>query len=330
MAINSPELFAYRKNGLSLLMPKFLRVKSDAPSLFAAANANRTGLIVSVNPAPEQRKRAEEFLNPHAAERAVSELLGIPISKSTTLETRFVRDGKIHHPYKGFEYLFEERDLESNNIHFDWRVNFYPTKYTFVEANVYSFCKFEDEELLWTKVIDSICVDFTNTALNVVPRPSKKVIVGTENNMFVIGPKKLVMSGIPFSDKRELQQGFAATPHYVFVTLPNNSLECEVCVEFTKSIPDLKQAAQAFSVPIAFGAKDEPYTHAVSGSVLPIAVPPGKYDMVVRLFEGKKKDDKDTPDWRAVLTFLPAGTVGAKVFKLKDQPIPKEIYIRGK
>ena len=317
-------LVPYSNNGISVLLPKWLRTTANATSFLAERTQPHTTFLVESSSDPKDGAAYE--LN-----------WRIPFSDDQR-KTRELRRAEVHVPYEGKEWVVEYQIKtttwsETYEPLFLWQLCLYPTSKTFIYASVSSSGSFNEEEPLWTKVIQSLRVDpdvIAAIPVNAAPAPTKKVMLTTENNMFGIGTKKFEFIGTPFSDNRDEAQGFSASPKCVFIAIPDAySVSCNVEVKFGKSVPDISKASQAVSVPIAFDEADEPYALEVSGPALPISVPPGKYDMVVSLFECNK-DEAESPDWRAVLTFLPAGTVGAKVFKLMGRPAPKEVFIRGK
>lgn len=319
-------LVPYNKNGISVLLPKWLRVTPrKATDFLAERKWPHTSFLIEIGSDPSvaaAHERNWKAVLPSDDHRKVREL----------------RIANVCLPYEGKERVVEDHVKpttfsDTYEPFFLWELCLYPTPKTFIHASVYSAGRFNDEERLWSKVIHSLRVDPNVIAaipVNAAPATKKNLVLTTENNLFGIGTKKFEFIGTPFSDDRDEAQGFSASPKCVFIAIPvGYSVNGKVEVRFGKSVPDISKAIQAFAVPISFDEADEPYALEVAGPALPIVVPPGKYDMVVRLFECNK-DDEESPDWRAVLTFLPAGTVGAKVFKLMGRAAPKEVFIRGK
>jgi hypothetical protein len=107
-------------------------------------------------------------------------------------------------------------------------------------------------------------------------------------------------------------------------------------VEITSTVPSLDDAVQAACMPIEvaddLGLFIRSGTDSAPDEGYEIDIPPGKYDMLVRIYatEGKDDDEDDddfNPHCKASLTFLPRGTIGPKCFKRKGYAPPSKLVI---
>ncbi|HEY3323000.1 MAG TPA: hypothetical protein VGP72_21275 [Planctomycetota bacterium] len=282
--------------GLHLLMPKGLRILkfgTGCGRLLAESADRRTSLAVAYEDDPSVIDNKERLVRM------------LPPQGFSEPESTVVRQGAVTLPYDGYERLVQKYSEYKGVRWFEWWLCLHPQPNAILEVDITGPGLFSECERLWTEVVRSIRLDPDFKPAPLPPKPTARVSIGTDHNMFAIGPQKLKLAAAPFSIKGELEQGFSAGSDYVFVAMPGESLECDVQVEFRKRAPDFTNAVQAFSVPLAVAKDDDLYVHVVSGPVAPLRIKRGNYDMVVRLVQGD-----DALHWRATLTFLRRGTLG--------------------
>jgi hypothetical protein len=165
-----------------------------------------------------------------------------------------------------------------------------------------------------------------------IPTPRKYKIY-VSYGQFYLEPLKPDMNVTYFQEHGEPEQGFSAFPGQVAIGTPANAGECTVEVEIRPTIPPLGNAVQAVVVPLSVTDRQGVFLRTVDdhGKKHRFEIPVGDYDVVARFFplKVKKCESSCLSSWRAKLTFLPGGTVGAKSLKSESGTPPTEVVLHG-
>jgi hypothetical protein len=140
-------------------------------------------------------------------------------------------------------------------------------------------------------------------------------------------------------------QHFTSFPQLVAFFLPHDVFECDVVAELGSSVPSTDEAEVAVSVPLTVEGSNGVYLRTVEDTdeYNRLDVPPGEYDLVVRIYPSEKKNVTDDDSYpvknkgvghemfidhcKVALTFLPKGTVGARVLKSYHEEMPDRIAL---
>lgn len=136
----------YERSGLHVLVPKKLRVVSEAPQFYARGRKQHGSIVIDMN------------LDDAAIEGCEMMLRG-PYMGDEMTEAWIVRQGEISVPYKGWESIVQMRDRkDGGNVNFGWLLTLYPPNALPLFVDTGAFITFEEAEALWTPVIESIRV----------------------------------------------------------------------------------------------------------------------------------------------------------------------------
>jgi hypothetical protein len=165
------------------------------------------------------------------------------------------------------------------------------------------------------------------------PTPTKYKIY-VSYSQFYLEPLKPDSEFTYFQEDGESEQGFSAVPGQVAIGTPPNAGECTVEIEFKSRMPPLGKVVQAVVVPLRVSRTPVIFLRTVddSGKKNRFDVPIGNYDVLARFYPHKLKryEDSCLTSWSVRLTFLPAGTVGPKCFKVHGATIPSQLVIHDR
>jgi hypothetical protein len=129
-------------------------------------------------------------------------------------------------------------------------------------------------------------------------------------------------------------QHFTAFPEQVAFFTPHDVYGCDVVAELGSSPPPLDEAELTVSVPLNVESSEGLYLRTVDedGDFYRLDVPPGEYDVVARFYPPEDKPVGDSraryPHCKVALTFLPKGTMGPRVLKVKHGELPERVALR--
>lgn len=318
--------YKYEKKGLHVFLPKGMRVNKHTET------TDTEGKVYIYFDASTQHESIRIEIH-NGMRTGLLHELNLLDEKSVhfTVEKR----GAARSPYSGWEVI--GGIWKGVGVWFGWEAVMYPAHQVSVIVRFGARGEFQDDEqTLRTVVLQSLRFDpsqfqssFQRDPAEVNRKPVKPGIIniGTENNLFMVGPKNAERMLILDSQNREVEQGFASAPDRFDVYFPEDCIDCEIEAKETTELPSLKGVHQAFCVPLRVAEGKPLHVHMDDGSVSEqsLDIKPGEYDVVVAL----KLLDAEELSWRARMYFLPKGTVGPRVLKLKGRSsIPKEAYIR--
>jgi hypothetical protein len=263
----------YQKNGLRVLIPKPLKVRQNAPELFAEGKGGAITMIVEVNPPLKTRETRKDIIQ------------NSPIT-NPMLDVKLIRRRSLKIPYKGWERIIEISVGE--NLSFAWELYFEPTPETFISVGINSIESFDEHEELWSKVIQSIEYDGATTSeladesnLPIV----KTITLEPEDEIVSVAAENWIPAAVPFARPGEVEQGYSAGKDYFFVGLPSNCIRCKVLLADSGDVCT-DDSSRHFVVPISVPTKLQVGT--VSGPIANLDVAPGAYDVTVNIANVKK------------------------------------------
>lgn len=161
------------------------------------------------------------------------------------------------------------------------------------------------------------------------PRWKYKIYISY--GQFYLEPLKNDRRAVYFQEDGEPEQGFSSFPEQVAFSIPGDADECRVEAAISNRLPDFDSCAQAVAVPLNVKRPGGLYIRTVddSGKKHRLEVPAGKYDVIARFYriEPKKTKEACFEKWRAVLTFLPAGTVSPSCIKSAQGAPPAPVFL---
>lgn len=138
------EYILYEHGGLSVLIPKYMRVKYDAPRFHAIGRRGRATLVIQIDTSKNERDAWEQLLHG-------------PFCGDELLESRIIRQGMIDSPYSGWERIVENcLRLTPNDPSYGWGLELHPPGNRFIEVQAGEFTDWETFERRWRPVIESI------------------------------------------------------------------------------------------------------------------------------------------------------------------------------
>jgi hypothetical protein len=169
-----------------------------------------------------------------------------------------------------------------------------------------------------------------------VPEPIKppvwKHTLFVSYGQFYVEPLRPDRQTMYFQEEGESDQGFSAFPRQVAFETPQGECDCRVEVGFSSKMPSVATATQAVVAPLLVDTADGLCLRTVFDrrNRFRLQVPPGEYDVMARFYPARgAKHDACIGRWRAVLTFMPAGTAKPQCIKKPFGVTPTEVVLHS-